>query len=93
MVWGALTYITHLPKPSDLPVVVRVIRVSGTIKKAEEEVIRRSQLIVKRARACEVKGGLPMLQRVEKAAELERKSEMEVLAGVDEGSEDEDMSE
>jgi hypothetical protein len=36
---------------------------------------------------------LPMLQRVEKAAELERKSEMEVLAGVDEGSEDEDMSE
>jgi ribonuclease P/MRP protein subunit POP5 len=93
MVWAALTYITRLPKPSDLPVVVRVVRVSGTIKKAEEEVIRRSQLIVKRAKAWEGRGGLPMLQKVEKAAEMERKSEMEVLASVDEGSEDEDMSE
>jgi ribonuclease P/MRP protein subunit POP5 len=93
MVWAALTYITHLPHPSNLPVVVRVIRVSGTIKKAEEEVIRRSQLIVKRAKAWESNGGLPMLQSVEKAADLERKSETEVLVGVDTESEDEDMSE
>ena len=92
MVWAALTYITHLPKPSELPVVIRVIRVSGTIKKAEGEVIRRSQLIVKRAKALEGRE-LPMLQRVEKAAELERKSEKEVLARVDLGSEDEDMGE
>jgi ribonuclease P/MRP protein subunit POP5 len=93
MVWAALTYITHLPLPSELPVVIRVVRVSGTIKKAEEEVIRRSQLIVKRTRAWEEKGGLPMLQSVEKAAELERKSEVDVLAGVDSGTEDEYMSE
>jgi len=47
MVWAALTYMTHLPKPIDIPVVVRVVRVSGTIRKAEEEVIRRSQQILR----------------------------------------------
>ncbi|KAF2031460.1 hypothetical protein EK21DRAFT_99632 [Setomelanomma holmii] len=93
MVWAALTYITRLPSPVDLPVVIRVIRVSGTIKKAEEEVVRRSQLIIRRARAFEDKGELPMMQSVEKAAEKERRSENEVLARVDAGSEDEDMSE
>jgi ribonuclease P/MRP protein subunit POP5 len=91
MVWAALTYITRLPKPADVPVVMRVIRVSGTIKKAEEEVIRRSQLIIRRAKTAE--GKLPMLDSVEKAADKERKSKNEVLAQVDAGSEDEDMSE
>jgi ribonuclease P/MRP protein subunit POP5 len=91
MVWAALTYITRLPKPADVPVVLRVIRVSGTIKKAEEEIIRRSQLIIKRAKAAE--GKTPMLLSIEKAADKERKSENEVMAQVDVGSEDEDMSE
>lgn len=94
MVWAALTYITHLPKPLDIPVVVRVVRVSGTIRKAEEEVIRRSQQIIKRARAFEGSGELPMLQSVEKAADKERRGE-DVLARVDvdgAGDEDEDMS-
>jgi ribonuclease P/MRP protein subunit POP5 len=94
MVWAALTYITHLPKPLDIPVVVRVIRVSGTIRKAEEEVIKRSQQIIKRARAWEGSSELPMLQSVEKAADRERRED-EVLARVDGdgmGDEDEDMS-
>jgi ribonuclease P/MRP protein subunit POP5 len=90
MVWTALTYITHIPKPADVPVVVRVIRVSGTIKKAEEEVIRRSQLIIRRAKTWEGKGDLPMMQSIDKAADKERQSENEVLAQVDPGSEDED---
>jgi ribonuclease P/MRP protein subunit POP5 len=93
MVWAALTYITHLPKPLDIPVVIRVVRVSGTIKKAEEEVIRRSQHIIKRARAWDGAGDLPMLQSVEKAVDKERKSESEVLAEIDNGNESEDMSE
>jgi ribonuclease P/MRP protein subunit POP5 len=93
MVWAALTYITHLPKPVDMPVVIRVIRVSGTIRKAEEEVIRRSHHIIKRAKAWEGSGELPMLQSVEKAADKQRRSENEVLARVDADSEDEDMSE
>jgi ribonuclease P/MRP protein subunit POP5 len=93
MVWAALTCVTRLPKPVDIPVVVRVIRVSGTIKKAEEEVIRRSQHIIKRAKAWEGTVELPMLQSVEKSAERERRED-EVLARVDPGSGDdgEDMS-
>jgi ribonuclease P/MRP protein subunit POP5 len=91
MVWAALTYVTHLPKPLLLPVVIRVIRVTATIRKAEEEVIRRSQLIIQRAKNWEGKGDLPMLQSVEKAAERERRED-QVLARVDSGSEDEDMS-
>jgi len=92
MVWAALTFITHLPtKPVETPVVVRVLRVSGTIKKAEEEVIRRSQIIVKRAKAWEAGGTLampmPMLQSVERAVDKARVGE--VMASVDEGSEDE----
>jgi ribonuclease P/MRP protein subunit POP5 len=93
MVWAALTCITHLPKPLDIPVVIRVVRVSGTIKKAEEEVIRRSRHIVKRARAWDGTGELPMLQSVEKAVDKERKSESEVLASIDVGNESEEMSE
>lgn len=89
MVWAALTYITHLPKPTDIPVVIRVICVSGTIRKAEEEVIRRSQTIIKRAKAWEGKEVLPMMQSVQKAVDRERKIENEVLAQVDVGSEDE----
>jgi ribonuclease P/MRP protein subunit POP5 len=92
MVWSALTYVSRLPKPVDIPVVIRVLRVTATIKKAEEEVIRRSQLIIKRAKAWEGKGELPMLQSVERAADKERRSESDVLARVDDGSEDEEMS-
>jgi ribonuclease P/MRP protein subunit POP5 len=93
MVWAALTYITHLPKPLDTSVVVRVVRVSATIKKAEEEVIRRAQQIIKRAKAWDGSVEIPMLQRVEKAVDKERKTESEVLATVDDGSGSEDMSE
>lgn len=93
MVWAALTYTTRLPKPTDVPVVMRVVRVSGTIKKAEEDVIRRSQLIIRRAKAAAAK--TPMLECVEKAADQARKNDTDILAQVDAGSDDddEDMSE
>lgn len=93
MVWAALTYVTHLPKPIDIPVVMQVVRVSGTIKKAEEEVIQRSQQIIKRAKAWDRSGGLPMLQSIEKAVDRERKNEGDVLAGIDAGGDSDEMSE
>lgn len=94
MVWAALTYVKRLPKPIDIPVVVRVARVSGTIRKAEEEVIRRSQHIIKRAKAWEASGGLPMMQSIEKSVEKEKRNESDVLAGVDHGGDSDDaMSE
>ncbi|OAL03927.1 hypothetical protein IQ06DRAFT_291568, partial [Phaeosphaeriaceae sp. SRC1lsM3a] len=101
MVWAALTFITHLPKTSnspsasDTPVVLRVVRVSGTIKKAEEEVIKRAKRIVERARRWEGEGkDVPMIESVQRAADLERKSGEDVLIEVGGGSEgeDEDMS-
>ncbi|KAF3052568.1 hypothetical protein E8E11_007241 [Didymella keratinophila] len=91
MVWAALTYVTKLPKV-DIPVVCRVLRVSGTIRKVEEEVIRRSQKIVKRAKGFEGRGVDPMLGSVEKSVEKERKRE-DVLAVVDQGGESDEMSE
>ena len=66
---------------------------TGTIRKAEEEVIRRAKHVVERARMWEGKGEEPMVESVQKAAERERRNEREVLVAVD-GSEgeDEDMS-
>lgn len=50
LVWAALTFINHFPKPVNAPCVIQVIRVSGTIRKAEEEAIRRARDNVQRAR-------------------------------------------
>jgi ribonuclease P/MRP protein subunit POP5 len=49
MVWAALTFTSRLPKPIDKPCVVQVVRVSGTIKKSEEEAIRRARLLIRGA--------------------------------------------
>lgn len=49
LVWAALTFITRLPEPVDQPCVIQVVRVSGTIKKAEEEAIRRARISISRA--------------------------------------------
>ncbi|MCJ1394415.1 hypothetical protein MMC18_007293 [Xylographa bjoerkii] len=64
LVWASLTYMTHLPvlkatngKSFDKaqgtgprPCVMRVVRVSGTIRKAEEEAVRRARADILRAR-------------------------------------------
>ena len=58
MVWAALTLLNYLPKVDKAdqtltPVVVHVVRVSGTIRKAEEEVIRRARAMIARAQRDE----------------------------------------
>ncbi|KAK3714923.1 RNA-binding protein pop5 [Vermiconidia calcicola] len=50
LVWAALTFATHLPKPVNQACVFQVVRVSGTIRKAEEEAIRRARLSIRRAK-------------------------------------------
>ncbi|KAK1054091.1 RNA-binding protein pop5 [Friedmanniomyces endolithicus] len=52
LVWSALTFTTRLPRPVDQPCVIQVVRVSGTIRKAEEEAIRRARLSICRAEAA-----------------------------------------
>ncbi|KAI1611026.1 Rpp14 family [Exophiala viscosa] len=54
LVWASLTFMDTLPGASrnDAPVrcVVRVVRVSGTIRKSEEEVLRRARREIVRAK-------------------------------------------
>lgn len=94
LVWAALTFMTRLPKPINQPVVVRIVRVSGTIRKAEEEVIRRAQAIINRAKNPGNEGqdqvGGPVGDIIKAAA---RRKEMDVLAQEDEGEESGDSEE
>jgi ribonuclease P/MRP protein subunit POP5 len=74
-----------LPGPEGKPVVVQVVRVSGTIKKIEEEVIRRAKLIIKRAQMSggdETRGG--PVSDILKA--VQKRTEEDVLVEVDEES-------
>lgn len=54
LVWAALSFMTELPKTSrqalPRPCVMQVVRVSGTIKKAEEEAIKRARVAILRAK-------------------------------------------
>lgn len=54
LVWAALSFMTQLPKAykqaTPRPFVMQVVRVSGTIKKAEEEVIKRAKAAILRAK-------------------------------------------
>lgn len=57
LVWAALTFITKLPKPIDQPCCIRVVRCSGTIKKAEQEAVRRAREFIIKARQQGTGGG------------------------------------
>ncbi|EPS32960.1 hypothetical protein POX_d04890 [Penicillium oxalicum] len=74
LVWSALTYMSHVPaviepgtttagykRPNggrERPCVFRVLRVSGTMRKAEEEAIRRARREIVRVRGMEEEGVL-----------------------------------
>lgn len=82
---------THLPRPLGTPVVIKVVRVSGTIKKAEEEVIRRAKDITLRAKLAQGDGKINgPLQGILKA--VGKRAEDEVMVDV-EDAEDESESE
>ncbi|KAF8535611.1 Rpp14/Pop5 family-domain-containing protein [Trichophaea hybrida] len=55
LVWAALTYVREI---KGRPCVVRVVRVSGTIKKAELEVVRRGRWGIRMVGEEEEKRGL-----------------------------------
>ena len=48
MLWAALTFMDHVPtRDGDgRPCIFRVVRVSGTIRKAEEEAIRQAKRLI-----------------------------------------------
>lgn len=60
LVWAACTYVTTMPgerRGTTIPCVVQVVRVSGTIRKSEEELLRRSKRDIVRAKAWEESTG------------------------------------
>ncbi|MCJ1470598.1 hypothetical protein MMC07_009244 [Pseudocyphellaria aurata] len=61
LVWAALSFMTHLPSSSSSTstrsCVFRVVRVSGTIKKCEEEAIRRARAAILRVEREDQRGG------------------------------------
>lgn len=52
MLWAALTFMDHVPTKDGRgrPCIYRVVRVSGTIRKAEEEAIRQAKQLILAAR-------------------------------------------
>lgn len=66
LVWAALSFMTQLPDRTKGPpraCVMRVVRVSGTIKKAEEEAVRRAREAILKARGESGGDGLAALLR------------------------------
>ncbi|KAF1972124.1 hypothetical protein BU23DRAFT_581109 [Bimuria novae-zelandiae CBS 107.79] len=93
MVWATLTLMTKLPHPNNTPIVIKVVRVSGTIRKAEEEVIRRAKGIVKRAKELEAGKKDVMVESVVQAVDKRGEEAREdVLADVDMDDVDESES-
>ena len=52
LVWAALAFITQVPNAGRAPkwCVMRVVRVSGTVKKVEEEAIKRARMAIFKAK-------------------------------------------
>lgn len=54
LIWAALTFINRIPlskkHPEFVPCVFQVVRVSGTIKKSEEEAIKRARAAIIKAK-------------------------------------------
>lgn len=68
MVWAAVCFMSAL-KPengAEVPCVLRVVRVSGTIRKCEEEAVRRARGLMGRAKALAEaeKGGVDIKSAV-----------------------------
>lgn len=105
LVWSALTYMTHVPatggdagarRPNggrERACVFRVLRVSGTMRKAEEEAISRARREIVRVRGAEEEGVLGNLLGGEvKGSIVPVSIPVPVSGGVMDESEDEGLS-
>ncbi|KAK3678162.1 RNA-binding protein pop5 [Recurvomyces mirabilis] len=101
LVWSALTFTTRLPKPLLQPCVVQVVRVSGTIKKAEEEAIRRARIGILRAQRASkgLTGGVLTTRKPTNGAEAGAQAEADddidasMIDGIEDGNEPGDVDE
>ncbi|TVY65721.1 Ribonuclease P/MRP protein subunit POP5 [Lachnellula suecica] len=94
--WAALSFMKSVPVKNGKNCVFRVVRVSGTIRKAEEEAIRRAkELVVRARREMEEKGDSTLdniFGRGGKNTEAESSKDVLMVDGNDSEDEDEDMS-
>jgi ribonuclease P/MRP protein subunit POP5 len=91
MVWAALAFTTSLPlKSADLPCVMQVVRVSGTIRKAEEEAIRRARLQIRLAQRSTGGEANAAVEAVDHAVDNE--GDLAMLNGIEDFGDGEDES-
>lgn len=100
LVWAALAFLTRLPKGSnkygERPCVFQVVRVSGTIRKAEEEAIRRARATILKAQKDAAEGAMSGLEAIlgppeeqqEKSTVL-REAE-DAIVGIEDDNDDDD---
>ncbi|KAG5982791.1 hypothetical protein E4U55_001329 [Claviceps digitariae] len=84
MLWSALTCMDHIPVKDGHACIFRVVRVSGTIRKVEEEAIRQARQLILAVKEHENAGGA--FQNT--ALRLQQDgSALDVVDGGEEGSE------
>ena len=91
MVWAALAFTTSLPlKSADLPCVMQVVRVSGTIRKAEEEAIRRARLQIRMAQQSTGGEANAAVKAVDRT--VDKEGDLTMLNGIEDFGNEEDES-
>ena len=87
MLWAVLTFMNHVPVKDGRPCIFRVIRVSGTMRKASEEAVRQSRRIILAA-----KGEMASMLSSAEAAEQDLRDQHMLDVNSD-GSSDDAMGE
>lgn len=97
LVWAALTFMERLPGArrgdDGWPCVVRVVRVSGTVKKAEEDVVRRARREIVRAKmTVDERGDVLLDNLLGPGPKVDHRQEESIdIGGIEDLDEDEDM--
>jgi len=91
LVWAALTLMDRVPVKNGEPCTFRVVRVSGTIRKVEEEAVRRARQLILAAKDAAAAQHKPTILAARfDAAELSKPADSTALV-VDSGSDANDM--
>ncbi|KAI4151682.1 MAG: hypothetical protein LQ341_000857 [Variospora aurantia] len=99
LVWAALTFLTHIPQlpnqPTPQPCVMQVVRVSGTIRKAEEEIIKRARAAILAARNAAHHEGLGGLNAIlglgiAQPSSISHADVSQLVTGIEDNDEDDD---
>ncbi|KAM3516286.1 hypothetical protein MY11210_000045 [Beauveria gryllotalpidicola] len=77
MLWAALTLMDHVPVKDGRPCMFRVVRVSGTIRKAEEEAIRQARALVLAAKDGHAPSAFLPVESVDNHTQDEQEGQVE----------------